>query len=106
VYAVIMTGGKQYCVSEGDLVQVEELGAETGAKVEFKEVLLIQGEDKTYIGQPLVPGATVQGSVETVGKGDKILVFKIKKKKQYRRTRGHRQPFTAVRIEKIQVAKS
>jgi large subunit ribosomal protein L21 len=106
VYAVIMTGGKQYRVSEGDLVRVEELGVDSGSKVEFKEVLLVKGEDATYIGQPLVPGAAVQGTVETVGKGDKVLVFKIKKKKQYRRTRGHRQPFTAVRIEKIQVASS
>lgn len=106
MYAVIMTGGKQYRVSEGDLVRVEELGIDSGAQVEFKDVLLVKGDDATYIGQPLVPGATVKGTVETVGKGDKVLVFKIKKKKQYRRTRGHRQPFTAVRIEKIQLANS
>ena len=105
VYAVIQTGGKQYRVSEGDLVEVEKLGADAGAKVEFKDVLLVKGDDTTYIGQPLVPGASVQGTVETVGKGDKVLVFKIKKKKQYRRTRGHRQPFTAVRIDKIEVAR-
>ena len=106
MYAVIMTGGKQYCVSEGDLVHVEELGVDSGAQVEFKEVLLVKGDNETHIGRPLVQGATVQGTVETVGKGEKVLVFKIKKKKQYRRTRGHRQPFTAVRIDKIQVAHS
>ena len=104
MYAVIMSGGKQYCVSEGEVVRVEKLDAESGAPVEFKEVLLVKTEDKTYIGQPLVPGATVQGVLESQGKDDKVLVFKIKKKKQYRRTVGHRQQHSAVRIEKIKVA--
>jgi large subunit ribosomal protein L21 len=106
VYAVSITGDKQYRVSEGDVVRVEELGVDSGAQVEFKEVLLVKGEDATYIGRPLVQGATVQGTVDAVGKGDKVLVFKIKRKKQYRRTRGHRQQYTAVRIDKIHVASS
>jgi large subunit ribosomal protein L21 len=104
VYAVIMSGGKQYRVSEGDVVHLEKLKAELGAPVEFKDVLLVKTEAKTYIGQPLVQGASVQGILESEGKDEKVLVFKIKKKKQYRRTRGHRQQYSNVRIEKINVA--
>lgn len=105
MYAVIVSGGKQYRVSEGDLVQVEELGIDSGAEVEFKDVLLVKADDQTYIGRPLVAGATVKGVVEERGQADKVLVFKYKKKKQYRRTRGHRQHFSAVRIQEIRVAK-
>ena len=104
MYAVIMSGGKQYRVSEGDVVHLEKLKAELGAPVEFKDVLLVKTEAKTYIGQPLVQGASVQGMLESEGKDEKVLVFKIKKKKQYRRTRGHRQQYSNVRIEKINVA--
>lgn len=103
MYAVIMSGGKQYRVSEGDVVHVERLDAELGTPIEFKDVLLIQTEEKTYIGQPRVEGASVRGVLEVQGKDDKVLVFKYKKKKQYRRTRGHRQQHSAVRIEKISV---
>ncbi|NLV32796.1 MAG: 50S ribosomal protein L21 [Acidobacteria bacterium] len=104
MYAVIMTGGKQYRVSEGDVVEVEKLDAELGAPVEFKDVLLVKTEDRTLIGQPLVPGATVQGVLQSQGKSDTVLVFKYKKKKQYRRTRGHRQQFSEIRIDKINIA--
>lgn len=104
MYAVIMSGGKQYRVSEGELVRVEELGLETGSKVEFKDVLLVRTDDDTRIGQPSVQGATVTGVVENRDKGDTVLVFKYKKKKQYRRTLGHRQQFSDVRIEKIEIA--
>jgi large subunit ribosomal protein L21 len=106
VYAVIQSGGKQYRVTEGEIVRVEKLEAEAGAQVEFKDILLVKADDKTHIGQPLVEGAIVKGVVDSIGKADKILVFKYKKKKQYRRTRGHRQQYTDVRIEKIQVAGS
>jgi large subunit ribosomal protein L21 len=76
---------------------------DSGAEVEFKDVLLVRSDDNTYIGRPTVEGALVKGVVEQVGQGDKVLVFKYKKKKQYRRTRGHRQHFSEVRIEKISV---
>jgi len=99
-----MSGGKQYRVSEGDVIRVEKLEAELGAAVEFNDVLLVKTDDETYIGQPLVEGASVTGTLESQGKDDKILVFKYKKKKQYRRTRGHRQQHSEVRIEKIKVA--
>ena len=104
MYAVIMSGGKQYRVSEGDVVRVEKLDVEQGAPVEFNDVLLVKTEAKTFIGQPLVKGASVTGTLESQGKDDKVLVFKYKKKKQYRRTRGHRQQHSEVRIDKINVA--
>jgi large subunit ribosomal protein L21 len=104
VYAVIMSGGKQYRVAEGEVVRVEKLETESGSKVEFKDVLLVKADDNTtYLGRPLVAGALVEATVEEIGKGDKVLVFKCKKKKQYRRTRGHRQEYSAVRIDKINV---
>ncbi len=103
MYAVIMSGGKQYRVAEGEVVRVEKLDLETGAKVEFTDVLLVGTDEETHIGQPLVKDATVRGVLEESGRGDKVLVFKYKAKKQYRRTRGHRQPYSDVRIEKIVV---
>ena len=104
MYAVIKSGGKQYRVAEGDVVCVEKLDAESDAPVEFKEVLLIKTDDKTFIGEPLVEGASVKGVLKAQGKGEKVLVFKYKKKKQYRRTRGHRQQYSEVLIEKINIA--
>ena len=104
MYAVIMSGGKQYRVSEGDVVRVEKLDAEIDAPVEFKDVLLVKTDEKTYIGSPLVEAASVEGILQAQEKADKILVFKYKKKKQYRRTRGHRQQYSEVRIKKINVA--
>jgi large subunit ribosomal protein L21 len=104
VYAVIRSGGKQYRVSEGDVINVEKLEADLGSPVKFTDVLLVKADDKTYIGRPLVKGASVTGVLESQDKGDKILVFKYIKKKQYRRTRGHRQQHSAVRIEEIKVA--
>lgn len=103
MYAVIASGGKQYRVTEGEVVRLEKLEADSGSEVEFTDVLLVKKDDKTYIGQPLVAGAKVQGVVEGNGKSPKVLVFKIKRKKQYRRTRGHRQQFTEVRIQSITV---
>lgn len=104
MYAVIMSGGKQYRVSEGEVVRLEELEAEAGAQVEFKDVLLVKTDDKTYIGRPLVEGASVQGTIENNGQGEKIIVFKYKRKKQYKRTRGHRQHYSEVRIDKISLS--
>ncbi len=104
MYAVIVSGGKQYRVSEGDVVRLEELKAEPGAQVEFKDVLLVKTDEKAYIGRPLVEGASVQGTLEKQGHGDTILVFKYKKKKQFKRTRGHRQHYSEVRIDKISLS--
>ncbi len=104
MYAVIMSGGKQYRVSEGEVVRVEKLGLESGSEVEFREVLLVKTEDDLLVGKPLVQGAAVRGTVESNDSGGKVLVMKYKAKKQYRRTRGHRQAYSDVRIQKIEVS--
>ncbi len=104
MYAVITSGGKQYRVSEGEVVRLEKLEAESGAQVEFNEVLMVKTDEKTYIGRPLVEGASVQGTVRENGLGEKVLVFKYKKKKQYKRTRGHRQHYSEVLIDKINIS--
>ena len=101
MYAVIVSGGKQYRVSEGDVVRVEKLNTEVDAPVEFRDVLLVKTDEKIWIGSPLVEGASVEGMLQAHERADKVLVFKYKKKKQYRRTRGHRQHYSEVRIEKI-----
>jgi len=101
MFAVIRTGGKQYVVKEGDVVDVEKLGHEAGAKVLFDEVLLLDDGGQTAVGTPLVEGAVVQADVVETFKDDKVLVFKKKRRKQFRRTRGHRQTLTKVKIVKI-----
>ena len=102
MYAIIKTGGKQYKVAEGDEVIVEKLEVGEGEKVTFEEVLTIVDGDDVKIGQPTVSGAKVTGSVVKNGKGPKIRIFKFKHKTNYRRRAGHRQPFTKVKIEKIE----
>jgi len=101
MFAVIRTGGKQYVVKEGDVIDVENLGAEAGGKILFEEVLLLDDGGQTAIGTPLVEGAVAQAEVVETFKDDKILVFKKKRRKQFRRTRGHRQLLTKVKIVKI-----
>ena len=100
MFAVIKTGGKQYRVQEGDVIYVEKLNAEVDAVVDFDVLLCGEGEDVT-VGTPVVEGAKVEGKVLAQGKGKKVVVFKFKAKKGYRRTNGHRQPFTKVEITKI-----
>ena len=101
MYAIIKTGGKQYCVEEGKVITIEKLDVEEGAEVAFDEVLLVSG-DSVKIGQPTVAGAKVTGKVLEQGKGAKLRIFKYKAKSNYRRRQGHRQPFTKVQIEKIE----
>ena len=100
MYAIIATGGKQYKVSEGDIITIEKLGAETGEKVVFDQVLAVSG-DGMKIGAPTVSGATVEASVVAEGRGKKIIVYKYKRKTGYHKKNGHRQAFTKVKIEKI-----
>ncbi|WP_058302205.1 50S ribosomal protein L21 [Gorillibacterium timonense] len=102
MYAIIETGGKQYKVQEGDVLFIEKLTAGEGESVTFDRVLAVSGEAGLTIGAPLVAGASVSAKVEKHGKGKKILVFKYKAKKNYRRKQGHRQPYTKVVIDKIQ----
>jgi large subunit ribosomal protein L21 len=100
-YAVIRTGGKQYRVAPGDVVRIERLTGDVGAAVEFTEVLLTGGEGAVRIGTPLVDGARVRGTIVEQGRARKILVYKKKRRKNYRRRRGHRQSVTAVRVTEI-----
>lgn len=101
MYAVIETGGKQYKVSEGDVIFVEKLGAEEGANVTIDKVLIVGNDDKVTVGTPAVEGASVEAKVLKNGKAKKIYVFKMKRKKNYRRKIGHRQPYTKLEITKI-----
>jgi large subunit ribosomal protein L21 len=101
MYAVIRTGGKQYRVAKDDLITVEKLDAEAGASVELGEVLMVGNEKELTAGAPLVDGATVSAEVIEQRRGDKIIVFKKKRRKGYSRTRGHRQHFTVLRITDI-----
>jgi large subunit ribosomal protein L21 len=101
MYAVIATGGKQYKVSEGDTVRVEKLSGEVGSKIEIEDVLMVGGDDSPKIGTPLVEKAKVTGLIVEQGKDKKILVFKKKKRKGYKKLQGHRQQYTALKIEKI-----
>jgi large subunit ribosomal protein L21 len=102
VYAVIRTGGKQYRVQPGDVVRLEQLEGEIGATVTLDEVLLVGDEGGVRVGTPRLESAAVVGTVVEQGRDAKLRVFKYKKRKRYRRTRGHRQSFTAVRIERVQ----
>ena len=101
MYAVIATGGKQYKVNEGDVVRVEKLAGDVGSKVDISEVLMVGGEGEAKIGSPTVDKATVTGEIVEQGKSKKVLVFKKKRRKGYKKMQGHRQSYTALRIEKI-----
>ena len=100
-YAVIRTGGKQYRVTPGDLLRVERLAGDVGAAVEFTEVLLTADDGAIRVGTPLVEGARVRGQIVAQGRDRKILIFKKKRRKNYRRRRGHRQTITTVRVTEI-----
>lgn len=100
MYAIIKTGGKQYKVSQGDLISVEKLDAEVGSEVSF-EVLLCAEGDKVEIGTPIVASRKVSAKIVEHGRGKKIKVFKYKPKKDYRKMQGHRQPFTTIEITSI-----
>ena len=101
MYAIIESCGKQYKVAEGDVVFFEKLDTEEGKKVTFDKVVLVSDDKKVEVGAPYVKGIKVEGKVVEHGKGKKIIVYKYKAKKNYRRTQGHRQPFTKVEITKI-----
>lgn len=101
-HAIIVTGGKQYRVAEGDVIFVEKLDVEAGETVKFDRVLAVIDEDKAVFGTPVVENAVVSGNVVKNGKSKKIRVYKMKPKKGYRRTQGHRQPYTKVEITKIE----
>ena len=100
MYAVIRTGGKQYRVSQGDTLRVEKLAGNVGDVVTLNEVLLLGG-DAMKIGQPMVAGASVEAKITGQGRGEKIIIFKFRRRKNYRRKSGHRQPITTLQITGI-----
>ena len=100
MYAIIRTGGKQYKVEEGDVISVEKLDSEVGSKISFDVLMLCDG-DKIRVGQPTVSGAKVSAEVLEHGKDKKVIVFKYKPKKNYRKKQGHRQPYTKVKILEV-----
>jgi large subunit ribosomal protein L21 len=102
MYAVLTTGGKQYKVSEGDVIFVEKLNVEVDSNVELTEVLAVSNGETLKVGTPVVEGAKVVAKVVAQGKAKKVTVFKYKRKKDYRRKNGHRQPYTKLVIEKIE----
>ena len=104
MYAVIESCGRQYKVAEGDVVFFEKLDAEEGKKVTFDKVVFVSEDGKVQVGNPYVKGVKVEGKVISHGKGKKIIVFKMKPKKNYRRKQGHRQPYTKVEITSIKTA--
>ena len=101
--AVIATGGKQYWVKEGDVIKVEKIDQEEGKKIEFDQVLMVNKEGEYIIGRPFVEKAKVTGKLLNQGRAKKIVVFKYKPKKKYRKKTGHRQPYSEVLIEKIKL---
>ncbi len=103
MYAIIEAGGKQYRVSEGDLIDVERRSGEVGQVVDFQEVLLVGDQETIHVGKPVLAGARVVGTIAEQGKEAKIIVFKFKRRKKYRKKQGHRQLFTRVRIDQIEL---
>lgn len=99
--AVIKTGGKQYIVSKGDEIKIEKIKGKKGDKIEFTDVLLVEKNKKTELGTPKIKGAKVIGQILEQGKEDKVIIFKYKSKKRYKKKTGHRQPYTKVKITEI-----
>lgn len=104
MYAIIKTGGKQYKVAAGGKLKVESLPVEVGGEVEIKDVLLVADGDNYTVGNPLVAGASVKATVLGHGRGDKVMIFKMRRRKHYQKSQGHRQNFTEIRIDGISVA--
>ena len=102
MYAVIKSGGKQYRVASGAQVRVEALAVDVGAAVAFDQVLLVGSGDAVKVGAPLVAGAKVKATVLAHGRGDKVKIFKLRRRKHYQKSQGHRQSYTEVRIDEIQ----
>jgi large subunit ribosomal protein L21 len=98
MYAVIKTGGKQYRVAAGEKLRIESLAAEVGAEVTLDQVLLVADGENLKVGAPLVAGATVKATVVSHGRGDKVRIFKMRRRKHYRKTQGHRQNYTEIEV--------
>lgn len=106
MYAIVRTGGKQYRVAEGDVIVLEKISGQAGDPIELKEVLFLSTEEGMHVGAPTVEGGTVKGEIVRQERGKKIIVFKHKRRKGYRKKQGHRQDITRVRIQKIEWGQS
>jgi large subunit ribosomal protein L21 len=104
MYAVISSGGKQYKVESGGVLRVEKLPGDIGSPITFDRVLMVSDGDAVRLGTPVLDDATVQGHIVEQGKAKKIIVFKYKRRKRYRRKQGHRQPYTAIKIDTIEAS--
>jgi large subunit ribosomal protein L21 len=102
MYAVVSSGGKQYKVQKGETLRIEKIPGEVGSKVVFDQVLMVADGENIRVGQPVIAKAAVQASIVEQDKAKKILIFKYKRRKRYRRKQGHRQPYTAIRIDGIE----
>ena len=102
MYAVVNTGGKQYKVQKGETLRIEKIPGEVGTQVTFDKVLMVADGENVRVGQPLLEKATVQASIIEQDRAKKIIIFKYKRRKRYRRKQGHRQPYTAIRIDGIE----
>lgn len=101
MYAVVKTGGKEYRVSQGDLIRVEKLEGKVGDPVELKDVLLVSNEGEIQFGAPHLANVVIKGEIVQEGKGKKVLTYKMKKRKNYRRFKGHRQTYTYLKVNEI-----
>ena len=102
MYAIMTSGGKQYRVQEGDVLRLEKLDGDVGASISFGQVLMVSDGETIQLGRPILDGASVHAHIVEQDKAKKILVFKFKRRKHYRRKQGHRQPYTAVQIDRIE----
>jgi len=104
MYAVVKTGGKEYRISQGDLIRVEKMEGKVGDQVTMKDILMVSHEGQVQVGNPLVANAVITGEIVQQVKGKKVLIYKMKRRKNYRRTKGHRQTYTYVRVNDISLA--
>lgn len=102
MYAIVHTGGKQYKIRQGDILRVEKIPGEVGSPVSFDRVLMLSDGESVTIGQPVLDNVAVKGHIVGQGKAKKVIVFKYKKRKRFRRKLGHRQPYTEVKIDRIE----
>ena len=102
--AVVKTGGKEYRISKGDLIRVEKMEGKVGDQVTMKDVLMISDEDKVQVGNPFLTNAVITGEIVQQVRGKKVLIYKMKRRKNYRRTKGHRQTYTYIRVNEISLS--
>ncbi|HJX60042.1 MAG TPA: 50S ribosomal protein L21 [Thermodesulfobacteriota bacterium] len=101
MYAVVKTGGKEYRISQGDLIRVEKMEGKAGDRVTMKDILMVSHEGQVQVGNPLLANAVITGEIVQQVKGKKVLIYKMKRRKNYRRTKGHRQTYTYIRVNDI-----